>query len=687
MRTPMTSMLLALLAGLGIAAAAGCAEPATRRGGGEGEGEGEGEGSEGEGEGSEGEGEGRPPRDAGLDGEVLLDAGDPEPEPPPVICKAAPFPEVRFVRATDRWGIGRDGLAVDGIRVMLADLDGDGYPDLIVHGSSHLREDRLAAPLRRLRWVLLNRPAADGTGLRRFVDATTSSGYQTTRDAGEGRACSLAVAGDVDNDGDLDLFSGVYTESLAADDPGDRSEVLLNRGDGTFVLGPAGAAAGPGPRATTAAAFLDFDRDGLLDLFVGGFYGTQDELYRGLGEGRFQQVTHQVGLTATSGGELTGTNARPTYGVTACDVDDDGDADLLVSAYGRQWNQLWLNEDGSFREVGQQVGFAGDALRDYSDDEFYHCYCATSRTCSAATPRISCTGGGWSWTPGVDDHPFRLNGNSFTTVCGDLDGDERPDLLTAEIRHWHSGTSSDPTEILFNLPEGAAGFRFDRPGNLLTGLHRPWRAADWNEGDITASFADFDGDGQLDVFVGSSDHPGTRAFLWRQQSPGFFKELAESSGLSHPWAVGHAWGDLDGDGDLDLVIASSVVRGGPWASPEVHVYENQGAESKNWLRVALVGGGAGRANRSAIGARVTLAAGVRRQQREVAGGYGHFGLQHDLTLHFGLGSVCAVDSLTVRWPDRAGTVEVFRDVRANYRIEIRQGEGLRYVREPPPVEP
>ncbi|MBM4320673.1 MAG: hypothetical protein FJ125_12120, partial [Deltaproteobacteria bacterium] len=113
---------------------------------------------------------------------------------------------------------------------------------------------------------------------------------------------------------------------------------------------------------------------------------------------------------------------------------------------------------------------------------------------------------------------------------------------------------------------------------------------------------------------------------------------------------------------------------------EVHVYENQGAQARNWLVVRLVGGGAGRANRSAIGARVTIETGIRRQVRELAGGYGHFGLQHDLLLHFGLGSTCTVDRLTVRWPDAAGTVEQFSDVLANYHIEIRQGEGvIRYL--------
>jgi hypothetical protein len=141
--------------------------------------------------------------------------------------------------------------------------------------------------------------------------------------------------------------------------------------------------------------------------------------------------------------------------------------------------------------------------------------------------------------------------------------------------------------------------------------------------------------------------------------------------------------DFDGDGDLDVVMGTSTARGGP-PVPQVYFYENLVGSRSNWVKVRLVGAGTGRASVSAVGARVMVEAGGVRQIREVDGGHGHFGLQNDLTLHFGLGKSCQVDRLEVRWPDRAGSGSSFSAVRANLTVEIRQQGGeLRYVLPPP----
>ena len=131
--------------------------------------------------------------------------------------------------------------------------------------------------------------------------------------------------------------------------------------------------------------------------------------------------------------------------------------------------------------------------------------------------------------------------------------------------------------------------------------------------------------------------------------------------------------DLDRDGDLDLVAGTSTARSVAPTSA-LRVYRNDIGQDSNFLQIRLVGTGAGGANVSAIGAWVKVTAGGRTQLQELQGGYGINSIENDLVLTFGLGSACAVDAVEVRWPDAASTVSTYKDVRANYRIEIFQGK-------------
>jgi hypothetical protein len=117
----------------------------------------------------------------------------------------------------------------------------------------------------------------------------------------------------------------------------------------------------------------------------------------------------------------------------------------------------------------------------------------------------------------------------------------------------------------------------------------------------------------------------------------------------------------------------------------VHVYRNDVGAAKNVVQVRLHGA-PGKSHAAAIGARVAVTAGGVTQVQEVNGGYGHFGMQHGTVLTFGLGTSCTIDSLEVRWPDSAGTVETFKDVVPNYLVDVKQGEKKPvYVTLPPPA--
>jgi len=349
---------------------------------------------------------------------------------------------------------------------------------------------------------------------------------------------------------------------------------------------------------------------------------------------------------------------------------------MLFADYGRQENQVWRNDGGLFTNVAHELGLDYDDRQDYSDDQSYECYCQAVGTCSPAPPApvVPCDyfGGPYfrGWQPGFTDQPFSLGGNNFTFACGDIDDDGDLDLMSATITHGDVGSSSDPSELILNPGDGG---KFTRPGNAVTGLDRPEKGVYWNHGDNSIVFADLDLDGRKDIFMTDTGAYGadSRSWLWHQKGDGTFEEITVASGLigkDHlPDLQGPAFVDVDGDGDLDLVVGD--VTGAP-----LRVYRNLVGQDRNWLRVKLAGKGAGGANASAIGARVRVTAGGRTQTLELQGGYGHGNLQNDLVLTFGLGATCDVDEVEVRWPSGDATVATYKDVRANYLITLREGD-------------
>jgi hypothetical protein len=530
-------------------------------------------------------------------------------------------------------------------RCAFADLDGDGWPDVVL--------------ARRL--VLRN------VGGKRFEDVTDTSGLDVSSDGEPPRVADLLTFGDVDNDGDLDVLSGKRCdlEKDGAKDDGFRNEILLNDGQGRFRV-KADSGVRDHPATIAAATFLDFDRDGVLDLFVGNWYRQYGKslecypprLYRGRGDGTFEDATERAGLLGVAPPGRRDSR-RPVYGVTHTDWNGDGHQDILVCAYGRQWNQLFRNDgDGTFTDVGEETGFDGDEDRSGKYPDWAQAFFRRR------------TG-----RPRADEPPFRANGNTFSSAPADFDNDGDVDCVLGEITHGWAGSSSDRTSLLVN--RGAEhGFAFLRIVNA--GVPRPHvHPRSWNQGDMHVAWLDHDLDGLQDLLISSSDYPDDqRLRLYRQRADHTFEEVTEAAGLDWPASNAVSIADFDRDGDPDILAGRSMMRltkEQRAALPnEVALWRNEQRTGHHWLAIVLRGKGRRGGNASAIGARVLVTTGDRVQMREVTGSTGHVGDRNSLVLLFGLGEAERVDRVEIRWPRARGAPRVIRKVAVDRYLEVRE---------------
>ncbi len=495
-----------------------------------------------------------------------------------------------------------------GAGVALFDYDGDHDLDLyFVQGST--REHALAGtnPARNR---LYRNETRDGSGLR-FTDVTGAAGVG---DAGWGHGCAV---GDIDGDADLDLFVSNWGPDV----------LYRNDGDGTFTDVSAESLARD-DRWGTSAAFADYDLDGDLDLYVANYLqfdwnrppprgvgwkgvpsysGPQgltpeaDFLYQNDGHGRFTDVTAESGAGAVP----------PAFALAVLwlDVDLDGDPDLYV-ANDTTPNYLFSNDGGRFVETGVTAGVA------YNSD-------------GAAQAGM-----------GVS--------------CGDADGDGSSDLFVTNFAY-------DFNTLYLN--RGDAAFE---PAGAKSGL----RVASFLVMGWGTAFADVDTDADDDLVVvnghlypGVDDSPSLREVspyrqrrhLFLNDGAGGFAEVGAEAGpgFARPQCGrGLATGDLDGDGDVDLVVTN--------IDDHPAILRNDGPQ-RHWLLVRLEQSSR---NRGAIGARVDVVVGGRTLRREVRGASSY--LSHsDPRPHFGLGTHQLAD-VTVTWPD--GTVERHVDVPADREI-------------------
>ncbi|MYK41322.1 MAG: CRTAC1 family protein [Gemmatimonadetes bacterium] len=484
------------------------------------------------------------------------------------------------------------------------DYDGDGRLDIyLINGAAVPGTDYDPAPQNAL---YHNR--GDGT----FADVTAHAGVG---DTGYGMGCAV---GDIENDGDLDLYVTNFGANV----------LYRNEGDGTFADVTVAAQVGDEGWGASAA-FADIDRDGLVDLYVGNYHnfsytnhrvcaeggsglqlycgpeafdGVTDVLYRNEGDGTFADITTAAGLGSAEGKEL---------GVVFGDVDLDGDPDLYL-ANDKTLNFLYLNDGtGHFADEALLAGVA------YNED------------------------GDVEAGMGVD--------------MGDYDNDGDPDLFVTNFQ-WETNTR------YITLGDGTF---VDEP--FLAGLCKGSIAyLSWG-----TRFFDVDNDGDRDLFIANGhlesdvEQYENATFPQRNQlflnvGDGRFEEYAEDGGALSLKRVsrGAAFGDYDDDGDIDVLVANVAAR--------PTLMRNDGA-SGHWVRLRLEGRDS---NRAGIGTRVEVTSGGRVQTDEVRSGASYLS-QSDVQLHFGLGTATGIERVVVYWP--SGRVEEYADLGVNQEHLLVEG--------------
>ena len=517
-----------------------------------------------------------------------------------------------------------------GSGVALLDYDNDGDLDV------YLLQGALMGEQKKLKDSLFPLPSDDPPhnrlfrnqlreeGRLRFVDVTARAGV-----GDEGFAMGAAV-GDYDNDGDPDLYvTNVGSNAL-----------YRNNGNGTFTETTVEAGVND-VRWSASSAFVDYDRDGDLDLFVTNYVDftvrgnrechnalgervyccpmtynpLPDRLFRNEGKGSFSNVTEATGIMAAFGRGL---------GVACADFDSDGWMDIYV-ANDRDANQLWMNQgDGTFEDM---------AL-------------------------ISAT------AYNVDGNPEA----SMGVTVGDFDNDGDEDLFISHLAletntlylNGGRGDFSDATRV----------WGLGSPSFSYTGWGTEW--------------FDYDNDGDLDLFVANGavypeeaqrgePYPyRQRNQLFRNEGEGKFRETTEKAGealqLSEVSRAA-AFGDIDNDGDIDIVIGNNNGR--------ARLLLNEIGSQQHWLQVRLEGV---KANRDGMGTRVGLFREGKRPLWRRSHTDGSYLSANDRRVHFGLGRDPEVGAVVVKW--LGGKKEVWDDVRADCILTLREGSGKPYLETP-----
>ena len=512
-------------------------------------------------------------------------------------------------------------IETNGAGVALVDFDRDGWLDALVLSGTRLAENErrdATFPAGQAPSNHLYRNRKDGT----FEDVTDRAGLRRT-----GWASSVC-AGDFDNDGWIDLFITYYG-----------GNVLYRNDRGTFrdVTAAAGLAT-KGVRWGSGCTFVDYDRDGRLDLFVSnylrfdlasapepgkgpnclwkgvpvncgpkGLPTDTNLLYHNRGDGTFEDVSVASGIARVTG--------RYSMTAAAADLNGDGWPDIYVASDSTAAILYRNNRDGTFTDIALESGAA------------------------------------------YDEHGNPQAGMGL--AIGDFNSDAHLDLLKTHF--------ADDIPALYR---GLADGLFEDVATQA-GLGVQNRYVEWGAG-----FPDLDNDGRPDIFYVTGNvypeverllpqyaHRGPR-MVFRNVDGTRFADVSAASGDGATTAQssrGAAFGDIDNDGDVDVLIMNMN------APPSL--LRNDYAGPNNWIVIQLEGV---KTNPQGIGATVLVTTGDRTQAQPVLSQSSYYS-HNDVRAHFGLGSRTTVDRIEVRWP--SGVVDVLKDVKGRQILKVREGSG------------
>ena len=508
-------------------------------------------------------------------------------------------------------------IETTGTGVAIFDYDNDGWPDIFLVNGTTL-EDMKAGKSGPTNHLYHNNH--DGT----FTDVTEKAGLADATGWGQG-----VCVGDYDNDGWQDLYVTYYGKNR-----------LYHNEHGVFKLvSEQAGVAGNGKEWGAGCAFVDYDRDGKLDLFVANYVdfdvttapapgdrpscmwkGTpvmcgprglphhKNILYHNRGDGTFEDVTVKAHIDQTNG--------HFGLGVSTLDYDNDGWPDIYVACDSTPSILYHNNHDGTFTDVAVTAGAA------FNEDG-------------------------------------REQGGMGTTV-GDYDGDGRLDIFKTNF-------SDDTSTLYHNNPDGTFSDVTTAAG---LGLHTKYLG--WG-----TMFFDFDNDSwpdlmlvnghvypEVDKFHLGSDYQEPR-ILYRNKGDGTFSDVSAAAGSGITTVAssrGLAIGDLWNTGQLSAVISNMN------STPSL--LKNEQAYANHWVAFKTVGT---KSNRDGIGARITLKAAKRVLVDEVRSGSSYYS-QNDMRVHFGLGAATKLDSVEIRWP--SGLTERFDNVKVDQFNTVTEGTGV-----------